>query len=199
MADAAFWANKAYETRKDSNSNTIGIGLIRANAMQSYSKGITEEQFIQLFADIAKELQRRNYKFQFFTNGMKIDYEVGKRVLEKMGLDESYLVKRPERGMELMETISGYSGLITCRMHSSIAGFSMGIPSVALSWNDKVDKYMKIVGYPQRAIKQDECNSKTIVDRLEIALKEGISEENSTRMKQLARQSVEEWIVSISN
>lgn len=199
LADAAFYTELAYDIHTEKKKEYVGIGLIRDDAMLTYSKGMNREQIINLFVNIAKELEKRGYKYQFFTNGAVEDYETGLKVLKKLGIEkkQNLLTNRPMSGEELIKTISGYQGLITCRMHSSIAAFSLGIPSVILSWNKKVEKYMDIVGYPERAISQSECNAINIVDQFEKALEEGIGKDNIKRMRRLARKSVQKFIYLI--
>ena len=194
LADAAFCVDEAFGISANSRDNVIGIGLIRGDASLSYSQGFGKDGWIDLFSNIALELQRRGYEYEFFTNGAREDYEIGLQVLSKLGVGKEHLVDRPVEGEKLLNTISTYCALITCRMHSSIAAFALGIPSVILSWNKKVDKYMEIVGYPQRAVGQEDFDATIIVQRLEQALSEGISAENRNRMKDLARESVRDYI-----
>lgn len=194
LADAAFCVDEAFGISANSRDNVIGIGLIRGDASLSYSHGFGKDGWIDLFSNIALELQRRGYEYEFFTNGAREDYEIGLQVLSKLGVGKEHLVDRPVEGKKLLNTISSYCALITCRMHSSIAAFALGIPSVILSWNKKVDKYMEIVGYPQRAVGQEDFDATIIVQRLEQALSEGISAENRNRMKDLARESVRDYI-----
>ena len=68
----------------------------------------------------------------------------------------------------------------------------MGIPSVILSWNDKVDKYMKEIGCPERAVDLAHFEPGYICDALEKALEEGVSPAAQARMCGLARQSTAE-------
>ena len=130
LADAAFWCRETYGIEKRPATDCVGIGIIRGNALQRYKVDFTEEDWIDLFEGIAKELVKRGYTYFFFTNGMMADYRLGGVICERMNLPEGKLVKRPEQATELMDTISGCAGLITCRMHSSIAATSLGIPSV---------------------------------------------------------------------
>lgn len=199
LADAAFCVNEAYNKSATPKERLIGIGLIRESAPLSYTKdGLRREDWIDLFCDIVKELSQRGYCYELFTNGLKSDYRFGLQIVSKLGISKDILVERPIEGTVLLDTISNYAGIITCRMHSSIAAFSLGIPSVILSWNDKVDKYMEIIGYPERAIKQEHFNSMYIVDQMEQALTEGISPEHRCRMKKLARESIRDYIDIIS-
>jgi polysaccharide pyruvyl transferase WcaK-like protein len=121
------------------------------------------------------------------------------QVLKKLELDQSFLVERPIDDRVLVETINGYQSIITCRMHSSIAAFTLDVPSVILSWNDKVEKLMEIIGYPERAIKQPQFTAQYIVDSMEKAAKQGIDDTLLNAMKSKARESVTDYVDLIIN
>lgn len=194
LADAAFCINVAFGKAKTDYADTIGIGLIRGDSLQSYNVDFYEEDWIKLFCDIAKALDEKGKKFKFFTNGMVADYELGLKIIKRLGLDESCLEARPRNAIELLDTIRSFQGLITCRMHSSIAAFALGIPSIILSWNNKVNKYMDLVGYPERAIDIQNFNAEYILASYEHALIEGVSKEKQYSMKKKARESVTDYL-----
>jgi polysaccharide pyruvyl transferase WcaK-like protein len=199
LADSAFWMKEAYAIDTTVERKKIGIGLIRGNSLQGYGVDFGAKEWTALFAGIANELRDRGYDFEFFTNGLPGDVLLGKRVLKKLGLPDSYLVERPVDDRVLVDTINGYEAIITCRMHSSIAAFTMGVPSVILSWNDKVEKLMEIIGYPERAIQQKDFRAKFIVDAMEKAKAEGIDDEKLSAMKDKARESVSDYLPLILN
>ena len=194
LADAAFCMKEAYGIDTDVEREKIGIGLIRGNSLEGYGVDFGTKDWIKLFSDIAKSLEERGYSYEFFTNGLPGDVKLGRRVLKRLKLDESYLVRRPVGDVELCDTINSYKGIITCRMHSSIAAFNFDVPSVILSWNDKVDKLMEIIGYPERAVPLEDFNGSHIVDLMETALDEGIAPEKMAMMRGRAIESVEDYI-----
>ncbi len=194
LADSAFWMKEAYDIDTTVERTKIGIGLIRGNSLQGYGVPFGSKEWTALFADIATELRDRGYEFEFFTNGLPGDVTLGRRVLKKLGLDDSYLVERPVDDRVLVDTINGYQAIITCRMHSSIAAFTMNVPSVILSWNDKVEKLMEIIGYPERAVRQKDFDAKYIVDLMEKAKAEGIAPEKLSAMKDKAKESVSDYL-----
>ncbi len=194
LADAAFWMKEAYQIPDRTDRTKVGIGIIRGNSLQGYGVDFGTNDWVNLFAKIAYELQERGHEFEFFTNGLPADTVLGRKILKKLKLPSKYLVTRPVDDGPLVDTINGYKGIITCRMHSSIAAFTMGVPSVILSWNDKVEKLMEIIGYPDRAIKQDQFDAVYIVDKLEQSLSEGIAAENLNAMKDKATESVTDYL-----
>lgn len=193
-ADAAFWMKEAYNIPDRDDRSKIGIGIIRGNSLEGYGVEFGSEDWVNLFAQIAYELQKRGYEFEFFTNGLPADTVLGRKILKKLKLPKQYLVTRPVDDGPLVDTINSYRGIITCRMHSSIAAFTMGVPSVILSWNDKVEKLMEIIGYPDRAIKRDQFDAVYIVDKFEQSLSEGIAEDKLNAMKDKATESVRDYL-----
>jgi len=194
LADSAFWMKEAYEIDTTIERKKIGIGLIRGNSLQGYGVEFGSKEWTTLFAGIATVLRDRGYEFEFFTNGLPGDVTLGKRVLKRLRLPDSYLVERPVDDQVLVDTINGYDAIITCRMHSSIAAFTMGVPSVILSWNDKVEKLMEIIGYPERAIRQKDFRPEYIVDSMEKAKAEGIDDAKLSAMKDKAKESVSDYL-----
>lgn len=199
LADAAFWMKETYPLVETGEREKVGIGLIRGNSLTGYGADFTEEDWINLFVKIAKTLEKRGYEYEFFTNGLPGDITLGTQVLGRLGISNSAMIMRPVDDNELYSTINRYKGIITCRMHSSIAAFTLKVPSVILSWNDKVEKLMEIVGYPERAIKQDQFNADYIVDRMETAIEEGVADDKLEAMKAKALESVQDYIGLIAD
>ena len=199
LADAAFWMKETYGISQKEGAEKIGIGIIRGNALTGYGVKFGTGKWVELFVNIARELEARGYEYEFFTNGLPGDWKLGRRILKAMELPDEYLVERPLTDTELCDTISGYKAIVTCRMHSSIAAFTLKIPSVILSWNDKVDKLMQMIGYPDRVIGIDDFNGPFIVDRMEKALSEGVPDENLNIIKSKALESVDDYIDLIVN
>jgi polysaccharide pyruvyl transferase WcaK-like protein len=194
LADSAFWMKEAYGVSVSKTRQKIGIGLIRGNSLKGYGSRFTNKDWVELFSKIALTLHDRGYVFEFFTNGLPGDVKLGRQVLKALQLDDSYLVPRPVDDRVLVDTINSYSAIVTCRMHSSIAAFTLRVPSVILSWNDKVEKLMEIIGYPQRAIKQHQFQPHFILDSMETAIEEGIDGTLLNEMKFKARESVTDYI-----
>lgn len=194
LADAAFWMKETYGIPSNPASKRIGIGLIRGNSLSGYKVNFRAHDWVQLFSGIARELGSRGYEYEFFTNGLPGDIVLGENILKEMGLPASKLVIRPTTDVELYSTISQYRGIITCRMHSSIAAFTQQIPSVILSWNDKVNKLMEHIGYAERAVNVSDFDPKYIVDLFERALEEGVDAEKLQMMKDKAKKSVDGYI-----
>lgn len=194
LADAAFWLKEAFELSVPEKRKKVGIGIVRGNSLKGYGVDFGTENWVQLFSGIAGLLEKKGYEYEFFTNGLEVDMKLGRKILSSMGLSQEYLVERPDNAEVLCDMINNYCGIITCRMHSSIAAFTMGVPSVILSWNDKVEKLMSIIGYEERAVKYEQFDAEYIVELFERALEEGVSEDKIEAMKAKAKESVNDYI-----
>jgi len=194
LADAAFWLSEAFPVSASVARTKVGIGLIRGNSLTGYGFRFGADDWVRLFAGIARELRARGHEFEFFTNGLPGDEALGRKVLAALGLPDSSLVPRPTDAAELYATINGYRGIVTCRMHSAIAAFTLGVPSVVLSWNDKVEKLMAAVGLPERAVKVADFDPVRVIDRFERALDEGVDAAKVAAMREKAVRSVRGYV-----
>jgi hypothetical protein len=77
----------------------------------------------------------------------------------------------------LLKQMRNYDGIISCRLHPSIIGFSLNIPAVGLIWNGKVSGFYEGIGYPERAIERRDFNAEAVVDRLEAAMESGVTKD----------------------
>jgi hypothetical protein len=82
----------------------------------------------------------------------------------------------------LLAQMRGYDGIISCRLHPSIIGFSLNIPAVGLIWNAKVSGFYEGIGYPERAIGRSDFEAAAVVDRLEAAMESGVSKDEEHLM-----------------
>ena len=72
------------------------------------------------------------------------------------------LLPRPTRPDKLVELISSFESIVAFRLHASIAAFILGVPSVALSWDDKVRQFMEYSGQLDRYVEIDDSITKSV-------------------------------------
>lgn len=178
VADSAFWSNEVYRIEKKSNSNIIGLGVVRGNIFKDNGLNITEEKLFGLWEDIIKKLDEKGIEWKLFTNGLEEDnkfmYSLLERVNRKSEYESiTYIPKTPE---ELVEIISKFNKVIACRMHASIIAYSLNVPSVGLVWNDKIKMFGESIGYSERFITVDKIEPEYIVEKL-IGIENSVKDE----------------------
>lgn len=189
VADSAVWAAEAFGISA-SPRPVIGVGLVREDAFQSYDRPIPYANLIDMYRDVVAELEARGYEWQLFGNGFENDQEFGEKLIGALGASPARLVPRPTECSELIKTIAGFQGIITFRLHSCIAAYSLGIPAVVFSWNDKVDDFMQIIGFPDRALSGDRATARTAVDQMERAIKEPYDESQRAAYRETIADAV---------
>lgn len=73
----------------------------------------------------------------------------------------------------LVKTISRFQSIISFRLHSHIIAASLGIPSVAVVWDDKVRGFFGKIGHPERCCTLLDGPEK-ILNKLEKARQQGV-------------------------
>lgn len=190
--DPAIWADETYQVNKNADSEIVGIGVIRPEIFEENGNDLSVDDIYNMYIGIIEELDRRSIKWKLFTNGMKKDYEVITRILGKLNLDEEeYAVPNPANRVELVSNISEFKGVIAARMHANIIATSLGIPSVGLVWNDKMNLFGEIIGSPDRYISGEKLKDyKYLVDKLEVAIAEGYDKEIIEKTKKKTVETI---------
>lgn len=185
VLDAAMWVNEAYGVEKKKGAEVIGIGVIRPEIFGLLGWDISVDDVFRIYIDIIRELKRRGYQWQLFTNGSKQDYCFGELLLERMGLEkEQYMGENVASGQALVEKIAGYRAVIAARLHANIIATSLNIPSVGLVWNDKMNMFAGTVGCEERYISGETLfDAEYVVNQMEQAIRNGYDREKIDKMK----------------
>ncbi len=197
VGDPALWSVEKYELNDIQKNDIVGVGLIRGKIFTDYGTEFSEEQILQAYVGIVKELESRGYRWQLFCNGLKSDYKMGKDILNFLGLpvEEQYLAPRPTKAKSLVKRISEYKAIIGARLHSNIIAAAYNVPSVALIWNEKLKFFGKQINHTERFFnKNDFQNPKFVVDKLEQAMFEGYNEPVIKNLKLSTKESLQKFI-----
>ncbi len=202
VGDSALWSPNVYNIEEIpiDKKQIIGIGLIRGKIFTDYGFNISEDEIINLYIGIIKELEKRNYKWQMFCNGIKSDYLIGQKILENLNLeniDNIYLAKRPTKSKKLINLITSYKAIIAARLHAIIVAVSYNIPAVGLVWNDKLTEFGEIMNISNRFIEKDKFrDSVYIVDQLEESIRNNYKHSPIEEYKSKTRMDLENFIKS---
>lgn len=199
VADSAVWANEVYGIEKNETSQVIGVGLIRGEIFRDYNIDFSKKEVIELYSSIIEELERRNIQYKLFTNGFKEDYDLAKEVCENISridlIDEIY---HPKDSKELVAIISEFRGVIAARLHACIISYSLEIPVIGLTWNDKLPLFGTQIGYRERFIESDNFKAKIIVDKLEKSLQENYNQGAMLDYKMRIKDSIKEILLLLN-
>lgn len=160
----------------------IGIFILRLNAFSDNQIDFTREDSITLWTKLVRELEARGYDYELLTSGHFSDEAVLDCLIRDYGISESKCVFNMNAPEKLVQKISSYDAVVSCRLHPSIISFSLDVPSVGIVWNTKVRGFYDSVGYGKRVIDVNHTSPKDIADNLEQAMAEGVQKDREYLM-----------------
>ena len=163
--DAALHTGSVYGLTR-APSQAVGLGVL-------YPQSISPKRTAAFWRRLIRELDARSIPWKFFTNGSEWDMAFARTLLD--GRPEAvYLAPAPESPRELAQLLGSFRSLIGFRLHSHIIAASMGVPSVALVWDQKVRQFFGNLGCPERCMTVD-ASPRQVIDALRKAEAEGLS------------------------
>lgn len=144
--DPAIVTDKLYSIERNESSETIGLGVVAPSVYKKYSNRtkdltylVSEQFLIEFWIKIINDLDDKNIKWIFFTNGDINDYKFCVKVLEAMKMKKK--IKHPQSPEELVNFISNFKGVISQRLHSQIISYSLNVPFVGIVWDKKLEDF----------------------------------------------------------
>lgn len=185
VGDPALWSNELYPRK--SEQNIVGINTIRSGIFRVNGYDIDDDKLVDFYCEFIKRLENDGHKWQLFTNGTTNDYEVGEKVLEKLGLEKTVdrIAAQPKNSQELVDLITSYKAILGSRMHAHIIATSFEIPTVGTIWNDKLKWFAKHLGAEDRFIIPSEINN---YDEFYEKFKKALSEKNEKLNTKLLKE-----------
>lgn len=193
VCDPACWSKITYETNKKTDSDIIGINLIRPSIFNEFGFEISENCLMRLYKDIIIELKGKGYKVQLFTNGTDSDIAFGKALISsfpELELDE---ILSPTCGRDLVGIISKYAVILSARMHATIVSYALDIPSINLCWNEKLLHFYKNIGFEDRLFTVDNFDYKSISEKIIKNFRGNCSNEKRKEFMNSIILSINEW------
>ena len=177
VSDPAVFSNvvfKDYIVEKPEKKK-VGLFVIRRNAFKDNGYPFTSVDAAKMWLDVIEELKSRDYDYEVITSGHFGDEAFVDNIIRESNLPESKCVLNINSPEDLIPKISSYDAIVSCRLHPSIISFSLGVPSLGVIWNNKVEKFYKNFGYADRAISVENLDVKAMVDKIESIISEGVA------------------------
>ena len=139
--DAALFTKEAYGISqiKRSEIKDIGIGVININSIKN-------EDIINKMTILITSLVNEEYKIHIFTNGSKRDYKIAQQLYSNFDKNSNvFLSICPRNDKELIKLLSEFDFIFSYRLHSHIIAYSLGIPSISITWDKKVYDFFTLI------------------------------------------------------
>lgn len=194
VGDPAFWIPECYGVERNKNSGKIGVNLIRTGVFADYGLKMTEEQLSDIYCELVKRLEKEHVEWEFFTNGLQVDYEAGRNILQKCGMPEREIVI-PESAKDLVEIIAGYKGIIGARLHACICAYSLDVPLTGFIWDEKMLRFAQIAGLEQNFLTEEELTGDALYIRLDEMVNKNYDREVRNSWKQKTKESIDNFLM----
>ena len=186
VSDPAVFAAKVMENfapKKDPEAKKkIGLFTFRAFGFRDNGYDFAPEKAGPFWSGLLKEFEKRGYDCEIITNGHFGDEAFMDRLVREYGVPGNKTIFNINKLEDMTEHLSTYDGIVSCRLHPSIVSYSMGIPSVGLLWNMKVQGFYDSIGYGNRVIPAEEITVEHVADELEKAMAEGVNHDREFQM-----------------
>lgn len=183
VSDPAVFTWKVFQRFvKPNGKRKIGVFIIRANAFIDNGIKFSREDAAALWIDLIRRLEQGGYDYELLTSGHFGDEAFLDYLIKHYNVDAKKCVFNMNSPEKLIEKISSFDAVVSCRLHPSIISFSLGVPSLGIVWNSKVDHFYDAVGYPERIISTNGISGDALMSNLERAIEKGVEKNESYLM-----------------
>lgn len=200
--DPALWSAEVYGIRKEERRAEAVLGL---GIMYPDTEKISPRRAMRFWCRLIRLLDQKKIRWQIFTNGGISDIVFAREILKQVRggaaespaallADKKTELLAPDRPEELVRVIAGFDGILSFRLHSHIIAASLGIPSVAICWDEKVRAFFEKLGVGERCCGPS-VSAEEAWNRMEAALREGtdrdLVEKQAVLQKKLLFEAVQ--------
>ena len=196
ISDIGVWSAETFGIQKK-QSECIGLGMITPERFKEFGRRETYVKYKKLWIEIIKKLDKANIEWKIFNNGDRCDRQFAEELCSELGKNISESVLTPEKPEELVQIISGFKGIITSRLHSCIVAYSLEIPFVAISWNNKLKFFANEIKVPERIIEADELEAEIILNKFNRACEEGYDDVWHKSFRDTSKEAMKVYIQSM--
>ncbi|WP_417448403.1 polysaccharide pyruvyl transferase family protein [Idiomarina abyssalis] len=153
--------------------NQVALGVISPMDVQRVSPGHVlsdRDRAKKFWIELYSALCDKYGAVTLFTNGSIEDGVFLEELVSDLGeIEKLYKVDYyiPTSKNLLVDFISSSNLVIAARMHASIIAFSMGIPCVAIEWDEKIWSFMKYVGREEFCARPEFISIELIISMIE--------------------------------
>lgn len=175
--DSALFCSEIYPVENNARKTEIGLGVMLASHFP-------EKQVINFWIKIIKALDKQKKDWKLFTTGTQGDEELALKIIKLLGLPKDKILPRPITLEQMTEQINSFEKILSFRLHSHIIAYSYGIPTIAISWDKKVDDFFEKIGKKDCvfSINTDTENIISMLNRLEFDPKQNKKNEKNKKI-----------------
>lgn len=155
VSDAACSLKKMYSP-SSREKNTVGLGIIRSDIFAEYGNCVSDDELLNLYADIYRQIIKRGKKCVIFSNGVSRDQIFAEKLASYITgekVQNVYCFPQPHTVADLVAAITRCEAVIATRLHAAVIAYAYEIPFVGLIWNSKQRFFGESICLPDRFLK----------------------------------------------
>ncbi|ADL08441.1 polysaccharide pyruvyl transferase CsaB [Thermosediminibacter oceani] len=149
-----------------------------------------EEVYLPAVAGLADRLIEEGALPVFIPFHHPEDLDAAKQAIQLMKRPEAVLLKRPLTVEEMLSVTGCLSMMVGMRLHSLIMAAACGRPVVGLSYDPKVDRFLRLIGAPP-ALKVEDINLNDLHILVRARLREGQTPQERSVMTNLKERALQ--------
>ena len=160
----------------------IGVFVMRRAGFTDNKINFSAEEQAALWKSTVELLEKKGYDYELITNGHFSDEAFMDYMIREHNIPLENCVFNMNTPEFLVNKISSYDAVISCRLHPSIISYALKVPSIGITWNQKVPLFYESIGYSNRALERKDFEADKIILRLEEAMEEGVKQDGEYLM-----------------
>lgn len=183
VSDPAVFAASVFQkhltAKHTDGTKKIGIFILRGNGFITNKIPFTKTDAVTLWLDLIQRLDEKGYAYDLITSGHCEDEALLDDMIRHNGVDARRCVFNMDAPEKLVQKIASYDAIVSCRLHPSIIAYALGVPSLGIVWNTKVNGFYENIGYPNRVLHTDGIHGELLMEKLEQVMAEGVTKDEA--------------------
>lgn len=195
VGDAAFWIPECYHTDKNTDTKKVGINLIYGNIFIRYGNHLTEEELLHIYCGLLRKLDEEGIEWELFTNGLKSDYDFGRKLLMEYG-NQELEIRIPTSDVDLLQIIRNYKIILGARLHACICAYTLEIPFVGFIWDEKLLYFSKMAELEHLFVMEKDLTSDALFIKMMSMINSNMEHYRAKRLewRSLTKQMIEMFL-----
>ena len=149
VRDPGLLASHVYNVVRERHGEPrVGVGVISPGEIRYHSDAhLSDQEVGRWYLEMVKRLISSGLDIVTFANGCPDDVVFLNELMPEMKRvhGSSVRVEDVRSPTDLLRVVKQVDALVAFRMHAAIAAYSVGIPIVALEWDEKVTEFMRSI------------------------------------------------------
>lgn len=142
----------------------VGVNLADPRELRHQNRFMSAQtdiygQHIETWGKVIRELVDQGTQVILFTNGAREDEAYLADLIARLNLRQGEgvtVLPRPKTPEMLVGHIKGLDFLMAHRLHANIVAYSLGVPSLGLGWDDKLEAFYRVSGQSKFFLKAED-------------------------------------------